>query len=179
MSYARPPGAHAMDFANAREFEEQVGEWLGNFKVGNLNSPTRLDWWKPGFFLDVKEKRQKLGERWHVLPYVPEEFMFVLDELSVRRAAEYFPYAYFLIRDVPGGGRIYLARIDEVFCAERARLNRISDAGNAKGKWVLDLRNFRLLTDPANQLLQTVMFDLTQMPWKDSQCLSMLPIPEA
>lgn len=178
MSYARPPGAAQYDFASAREFEEQVGEWLGNFKVGNLTSPDRLDWWVPGVFLDVKEKKQKLSSRWHLIPHTPEEFLFVLDELSVRRAAAHFPHAYFLIRDVPGGGRIYLARIDEVFCAERVRLNRVGNTQHAKGKWVLDLRNFRLLTDPASQLLPTVLNDQQHMPWKSSQCISMIPIPE-
>jgi hypothetical protein len=178
MTYERPPGAARADFNAAREFENEVGTWLGEFRVGNLTSPDKLDWWVPGVFIDVKEKRQPLTDRWHLLPNVSEKYLFVLDELSVRRAAQYFPHAYFLIRDVPAGGLIYLARIDEVFCAERARLDRVSGAGNRKGKWVIDLRNFRLLTDPANQLLPTVLSDQQHMPWKSSHSVSQLPIPE-
>lgn len=179
MTYGRPPGAPAQDFLAARGFEEEVGSWLGGYKIANLNSPDRLDFWVPGCYVDVKEKRQRLSARWHVLEQVPEEHLFVIDELSVRKAAAHYPHAYFLIRDVPGGGRIYLARIDEMFCADHVRLNRVSAAGNAKGKWVVDLRNFRLLTAPAEQLLPTILNDQIKTPWKDSQCLSMLNIPEA
>lgn len=179
MSYPRPSNAPAWDFNNAREFEEKVGEWLGDFKVGNLTSNTRLDWWVPGFFLDVKEKKQPLTDRWHLLPGVPEQDLFVVDELSVRRAAHHYPHAYFLIRDVPGGGRIFLARIDEMFCTERARVDRIGRTGHRKGKWIVNLRSFRELTDPANQLLSTVLHDQELMTWKSSECLSELIIPAA
>lgn len=178
MPYARPKGAHAGDFARAREFEEEVGTWLGEYKVGNLDSTERLDWWVPGVYIDVKEKRQKLNRRWHLLPGVPEQDLFVIDELAVRRAMQHFPHAYFVIRDVPGK-RIFLARIDELVSAERARLNRTGTTEHRKGKWVIDLKNFRELTDPARQLLPTVLYDQTSMPWKNSECISMKPIPEA
>lgn len=170
MTYSRPPGHR--DFETAREFEETVGTWLGNFRVGHLDSTTKLDWWVPGVFIDVKEKRQPLGQRWHLLDGVAEPDLFVIDELSVRRAAEFFPHSYFLIRDVPAGGRIFLARIDEVFCAERARVNRETSQDRKKGKWIVDLRNFRQLVDPATQLLPTVLHDQSLMPWKLSESLS-------
>jgi hypothetical protein len=177
VSYARPAGAHAADYAGARAFEELVGGWLGTYKVPNLDAVDRLDYWVPGVYLDVKEKNQRLTARWWLLPGVEEVDLFVIDELSVRRAAAHFPHAYFLIRDRPGGDRIFLARIDEVFCAERARLNRIGKTNVAKGKWVVDLSNFRQLSDPAAQLLPTVLHDQTSMPWKQSACLSMKGIP--
>lgn len=175
MTYARPANN---DYLNARAFEEEVGSWLGSFKIGNLDSTDRLDWWVPGPFIDVKEKLQPLGVRWHLLPGVDEVDLFVIDELSVRRAAEHFPHAYFLIRDVPGGDRIFLARVDEVFCAERARVNRVGKTNHMKGKWILSLRNFRQLLYPAEQLLPTVLSDQVSTPWKESQCLSFHPIPE-
>ena len=171
MSYERPKGASQYDFLAAREFEEEVGTWLGDFKVSNLTSPTKLDWWVPGFFLDVKEKRQPIGSRWPTLSGVRPEDSFIIDELSVRKAAEHFPHAYFLIRDVPLD-RIFLARIDEMFGAERVRLNRTSDAGHHKGKWVVNLLDFRHLQDPARQLRDMILQDQVTTPWKNPGCVS-------
>jgi hypothetical protein len=178
MAYARPSGAPRNDFLNARAFELQVGAWLGDYKVGNLEASDRLDWWVPGVFIDVKEKRQPLGKQWHLLPGVPELDLFVIDELSVRRAAQHFPHAYFVIRDVPGGERIFLARIDEMFSVERVRVNRVGNTGHAKGKWIVSLSNFRQLTDPATQLLPTVLHDQQSMPWKYSHCVTQQKVRE-
>jgi hypothetical protein len=178
MAYARPRGASRSDFQNARAFELQVGTWLGEFKIGNLDSPDRLDWWVPGPYIDVKEKRLKLGQRWHLLPGVPEVDLFVIDELAVRKAAKHFPHAYFVIRDLPGGERIFLARVDEMFSVERKRVNRVGSTGHAKGKWIVSLQNFRQLTDPATQLLPTVLHDQQAMPWKYSHCVTQAEVPE-
>jgi hypothetical protein len=178
MAYARPNGAPRNDFLAARAFELQVGTWLGDYKVGNLEANDRLDWWVPGVFIDVKEKRQKLGKQWHLLPWIPEIDLFVIDELSVRRAAAHFPHAYFVIRDVPGGERIFLARIDEMFSVERARVNRVGSTGHAKGKWIVALSNFRQLTDPMTQLLPTVLHDQQSMPWKYSHCVTQQEVKE-
>ncbi len=178
MVYARPTGASIMDFQNARAFENEVGEWLGQFKVGNLDDPNRLDWWVPGVYIDVKEKVRKLGPRWHLLPGVPEEDLFVIDELSVRKAARHFPHSYFVIRDQPGGNRIFVARVDEMFCVERARRNRVGKTNHAKGKWIVDLKNFRQLTNPGSELLPLVLQDQQGMPWKLSHCLSTSVIEE-
>jgi hypothetical protein len=178
MAYARPKGASAYDFQAAKEFELEVGSWLGDYKVGDLTATDRLDWWVPGVFIDVKEKRQKLNQRWQLLPGVDEVDLFVVDELSVRRAMAHFPHAYFVIRDVPGGNRIFLARIDEMIGAERARVNRVGNTAHAKGKWIVSLQNFRQLTDPAHQLMPTVLDDQVKMPWKLSQCLTLLPVAE-
>lgn len=175
--YGRPAGAAQSDFAAARAFEEEVGNWLGEYKIANLDSSTRLDYWVPGFYLDVKEKRQPLGKRWHLLDGVPETDLFVLDELSVRRAAEHFPHAYFLIRDCPTG-RIFLARIDEVFSTTHARVNRRTSEQHRKGKWVLDLTNFRMLDDPPLELLPLVLNDQVETTWKQSPCLTEKEIPD-
>lgn len=180
MAYARPRGASDADFSRAREFEETVGEWLGKFKIGNLAETDRLDWWVPGVFIDVKEKRQKLSRRWVRHIDWPEPDAFVVDELSVRRATQHFPHSYFLIHDTVVGRpeRFFLARVDEVFCANRVRLDRTGNTGHKKGKWLVNLKNFRELTDPAAQLLETVLADQMTMPWKASECISMLQIEE-
>lgn len=177
MAYGRPPGAAQADFLGARAYEELVGEWLGDFKIARLDSTTELDYWVPGFYADVKQKKQPLGKRWHLLPDVPEHDLFVLDELSVRKAAEKGPHAYFIINDVPLD-RHFLARIDEVFTADRVRVNRVYDSGRAKGKWIIDLSNFRQLTDPASEILPAVLADQIQLPWRASPCLSLKEVAE-
>jgi len=173
MVYSRPPGASARDFAAAREWEEEVGTWLPTHRVAELDASDRLDYWVPGSFIEAKEKRQPLSARWHVLPGVPEVDLFVIDELSVRRALRHFPSAYFVLRDLPGG-RVFMARVDEMACAEHARLQR-----GGKGKWVVNLRNFRLLADPRAELMQAIFADQVSMPWKRSECLTMLEVPQA
>jgi len=170
MGYARPPGASQADFMNARLFEEEVGSWLGDFKIGSLDSSTKMDWWVPGFYLDVKEKRQQLGERFAKLwPEVPREHLFVIDELSVRRAMQYGYSGYFLIRDCPMD-RLYLVRVDELTSTERVRANRETTPGRKKGKWLVDLRAFRQI-EPGPGLLAHVLQDQIDTPWKNSELL--------
>lgn len=183
MVYRRPQGTAGRagsDFFNSDEFESEVGDWLGEYKISHTDATDKLDYWIPGAMVEVKEKRQKLSSRWTVrVAEAPEEDLFVIDELSVRRAMQHFPSAYFLIRDVPGGNRHFLARVDEVCAAERVRFNRTTTKGGSqKGKWLLSLQNFRLLEDPANELLPAILADQVSTPWKASHCLSRLIIPE-
>lgn len=175
MKYPRNPHQRQGDHRNARVNEELVGTWLGDFKVANLDSTDRLDYWVPGIFLDVKEKRQPIGPRWPLPAGTVEANAFILDELSVRKAMSHHPHAYFVLHDCPHD-RWFLARADEVVCADRVRINRVGSTNVAKGKWVLDLTQFRQLLSPAEQLLQTILADQIQMPWKQSACL--VPTPE-
>lgn len=170
MRYARTGAQRAADKAASRASELQAGEWLGQFKVANLDATDRLDYWVPGVFLDVKEKRQRLTARWPMPATCTEPDAFVLDELSIRKAMAHFPSAYFLMHDLPGD-RWFLARIDEIVLADRERVNRVGPTGIAKGKHILDLRQFRHLTDPAAQLLPTILADQISLPWKQSACL--------
>lgn len=169
--YKRTKAQKQHDFVAARAFEEQVGEWLGEYKVSHLDRPDKLDWWVPGVYVEVKEKNQRLTERWHLLPGVREPDLFIIDELSVRRAAEHFPHAYFVLHDRPSG-RLFLARVDEIFCAERARRMR-----DGKGKWVIDLRNFREL-ERGSDLLQAILEDQVALGWKKSECITQLKVEQ-
>ena len=173
--YLRPKGAAQSDFLAAREFEEEVGSWLGDYRVGNLTASNKLDWHVPGFFVEVKEKKQQLGDRFAKLwPTVDREHLFVVDEQSVRRAIPYSYQCYFLIRDVPLN-RYFLARLDELLCAERVRANRETSPGRLKGKWVLDLRHFRQI-EPGPGILKYILADQTDSPWSDPECLSQMVV---
>lgn len=159
------------DFAAAREFENLVGKWLGPYKVENLDAVDRMDFWIPGVFLDVKEKRQPLSGMWPLPAGAKPVDCFVLDELSIRRAMLHVPHAYFLLRDVPGGDRFFLARVDEVLMADRRRVDRIGTTGKRKGKWVVNLLQFRQLADPETELYPAILADQIALPWKRSECL--------
>ncbi len=64
-----------------------------------------------------------------------------------------------------------------MFCADRVRVNRQTGKnGHRKGKWVVDLRSFRQLSDPSDELLPLILADQVELPWKDSQCIGRLPV---
>lgn len=170
MRYPRPSGASHADFAAAKTFENVVGEWLGQFKIGNLSSTDKMDWWVPGFYLDVKERRRPIGPRWPIPEGVERNDVFILDELSVRKAMLHMPHAYFVLRALPED-RVFLARIDEIVCGDRIRVNRVGETGVAKGKWLLNLLQFRQLEDPETELLPAVLADQIAVPWKRSDCI--------
>lgn len=170
VQYGRSPAMRASDLNQSKEFEQQVAAGLGEFLVDYSASTEKIDFWVPGFYLDVKEKRQQLTDRWHLLPGVDEQYLVVLDELGTRKLMQHYPYGYFLIRDVPGGNRLFLASATELCSVERARVNRWTSSDKAKGKLVFDLRNFRPLTE-IGDVYNIVMQDLLDMPWKQSPCV--------
>ena len=138
--YARTKEQREGDFARANEFETMVATAISHVPihlVSNTKATDLLDFEVPGFRLEVKEKRQPLTGRWTQTSLVPEEHLFVLDELTLRKAL-LFGDAWFLLRNVPAGGTLHLASAVTVGCVERTRLNR-----NGKGKLLFDLRNFR------------------------------------
>lgn len=171
MVYHRPPGARQNDHANSKEFEQTVGEALGPFKIDHSKSNDKLDFWCPGFFTEVKEKRQPISNRWPLPEGCAIEDAFILDELSIRKAADHYPFVWFVLRDYPND-RIFLAGIAEILCADRVRVNRVGPPpGNvAKGKWVLNLTQFRLLED-LSDITPTILGTIVALPWKQSACL--------
>lgn len=170
LNYPRSAGWRKSDHANARRFEEEVGEWLGHYKIGQLDATDRMDWWVPGVFIDAKEKAQPISRRWPLPPNCEAVDAFILDELSIRRALEKAPHAYFVMRDTPRQ-RTFLARVDEIIAGDHVRLNRVGSTDHKKGKWVIDLRQYRELTAPATELLPTILGDQIALPWKQSALL--------
>lgn len=173
LKYPRTGSQRRGDFAAAREFELTVSSWLGPFKIEHLDATDKMDFWVPGIFLDAKEKGQQVSGRWPLPEGCPPEEAFILDELSVRRAIEKGPSAYFVLHDRPRQ-RVYLARVDEICAGSHRRIDRVGSTDVKKGKWVIDLREYRRLDDPAHQLLPTILADQIALPWRVSACL----IPE-
>lgn len=171
--YRRTAAQRAGDFAEARKWEEEVASLFppGTFRSA-FNAKDDLDFWFPGVFLELKEKRQPYTERWHLLPGVAEQDLFIIDELTVKRALQHYPAVLFLVRDVPGG-RLFHIPIWELVSVERARVNRVK-----KGKWIIDLTHFR--TVPTPQAAHELMLrEMASTRWKDSSVASHKEVPQA
>jgi hypothetical protein len=169
VTYGRPPGTKLSDFSNARDFENEVASRLPDYRRTEFTHNDRLDIWVPGYYVECKEKRQPLSKRWHLLE-AAEADHFVMDELSVRRACGYWPEAFFVIRDVPGGNRLFVISIVELVCIERARVNRKTTETHMKGKWLIDLSQCHQLAG-LSELHPYIQQYLLDTPWKNSPCL--------
>lgn len=166
MTYKRRPGQSHVDLANAKGFEEEVRLALPGYCHVRTESSTELDFFIPSIVVEVKEKRQKLTARWWtgVVPFADEPNLFVMDELTVRKALKHWPYVWFVIRDVPAD-RVFVASIAEILSADRHRFNR-----NGKGKWVLDTSRFDTIGD-LNELMDYIHEDIATQTWKSSGCV--------
>lgn len=170
MPYRRPPGAPQADLAASKEFEEAVRIHLPAGAIIRTESTTELDFFVPGVYIEVKEKRQRLGDRW-LGPWthpIEERELFILDELSVRKALLHYPYVWFVLRSVPSGW-IRLANISEIVSADRIRFDR-----NGKGKWVIDTSEMEIVELP--DLMDRINQDIGNFHWKQSGCV--VPAPE-
>lgn len=170
--YNRPPGAMRHDLANAAEFEERVASQMGVPVHTRFNGKDDLDIWVPGYYIEIKEKRQPLTARWQLLDGVDETDLFVIDEQTIRRALRHWPNVYFLLRDVPSGGRLFLIAIWELVVNPRVvRRNRVS-----KGKWIINLADYRQLGDIAD-IHSIAVNELGTFPWKRPECVTAPVLP--
>ena len=160
------------DYHAARIWEEEVGALFDpSMYLSRFNSVNDLDIWFPGLYFELKEKKQNYGERWHLLPGVPQENLFIIDELTVRRSLKHYPEVVFLIRDVPGG-RLFHAPIWELIAVERVRVNRVG-----KGKWIIDLTNFRTVATPVESYTLAIT-EFAAKKWLESSVQSDKEIPQ-
>lgn len=174
MTYSRPPGAKHGDFAGAREFEEKVAEAVRKRSGGvytRFSSADDLDLLVPSIWVEIKQKRQALTPRWHLLPGIPEADCFVIDERTLRVAAAKGGAVYFLIEDVPGQ-RYFVAAAYEFMCVERKRVVR-----DGKAKLIVDLAAFRQIKD-LDQLYPFCMEDVMTQNWKISGPVGRTYVPE-
>jgi hypothetical protein len=169
MTYARTAQQRVGDFQESRLYETEVSQALPP-NVTRFDATDDLDIWVPGYFVEVKEKKQPLTERW-LVPGLDERDTFIMDELSVRRACRHWPHAFFVVRDRPGQ-RLFLVSVAEMVCVERTRVNR-----GGKGKWILDLTHFTQLGSLAD-LHETITELLRTMNWKRSECLTQKEVPQ-
>lgn len=148
---------------DAKPHEALVASHLPSEAIDYTNTSDRLDWWVPGYYLDLKEKKQKLTAGWHLVDEVAEHDLFVLDELSYRKALAQYPHAFFLLHDVVNE-RHFLVPIWELACAERARVMR-----DKRGKFVIDMTQFYEVCLPEVHTKATLL--LSETGWKESSCV--------
>lgn len=171
--YRRTRAQQAHDLDVSRDWEEHVEGVLGKGTVlARFSSTNDLDVWVPGYFLELKEKNQRYGERWHLLPGVEEADLFVMDELTIRRGLDNWPYVFFLVRDNPGGGRLVWMPIWELISTPRVRRQRVG-----KGKWIINLAGFRTL-ESEQQIREVATADLLRVPWRKPGIQSSVEVPQ-
>lgn len=168
----RPAGAARADYLAAKDYEAVVEFMLGPGIVSYVTSNTELDFHRPGYYLDVKERKSNLSDEWDLPPGCSKDDAFVIDELSVRKALRHYPAAYFWLHECQTD-RVFLARIDEVVCGNHTRQDREVDKnGSLKGKWVVDLNDFRELDQIQQPMVDVLILeDLAEMSWKQSPLL--------
>jgi len=175
MVYARTPYQKGADFGD-KTFEQAVGAALGPYVIDNTLATDRLDWYVPGYLVEAKSKRQKLTARWHLLPGVPEEDLFIIDELSVRRAMKHGYEVFFALQDLPGN-RLFFVALHELIGLTRVRVNR-NTGGGLKGKWIINLAECRQIQS-LDEIPDLACKILVETPWKASSCVSpSIEIPE-
>jgi hypothetical protein len=96
---------------------------------------------KTVFFLEVKEKRQPYNmSNWPA--FAPEPDLFILDDLTVRKALSVAPRAGILVRDNTQS-RYHFFSVVDLALMPRVRVNRQINrhSPELKGKWLINLRN--------------------------------------
>lgn len=132
-----------------QSLEEEMREQLAKCNIGftdNSGSPTKLDFRiaiteKCGFWLEVKEKRQHTKKsNWPEID-IPEEHLFILDDLSARKLLRHSPLSGLAVRNNVTG-RYYFIDVVTLFLMPKLRVNRLlNERGELKGKWMIDIRN--------------------------------------
>ena len=94
------------------------------------------------FHFDAKEKRQEVALANWPETGIPQEHLFILDDLAARKALKFAPNSGLVVRD--NLRRLYFFfDVTPLFLMPRQRVNRPIELNSAlvKGKWLVDLRN--------------------------------------
>jgi hypothetical protein len=131
-------------------FEQEIAQYLENTNFpqeNNCASNKLLDFTlyfgKRKFHIDAKEKRQRINTvAWPTVD-IPEEWMFIVDDLSARKLILFAPNSGLAIRDNVQGN-YYFVNVVDLMLMPHKRVNRSlrNDDTILKGKWIVDLRNF-------------------------------------
>lgn len=119
------------------------------------SSHTTLDFLlsRHGIHIDAKEKRQRFSMANWREARMPQEFMFIVDDLAVRKLLLHAPNSFCLIKDSSVSPVMYhVYSIADFLCIPKIRCKRpIQRTTSAyKGKWIVDLRDaaaFETLVD--------------------------------
>ena len=169
MAYARTKEQRAFDRDRADKYEAEVDAALSLTTLTKFGSAEAIDIWHPGWYLEIKEKHQKIGPRW-TLPG-EEHNCFIIDELSIRKHLREYPGVFFLLTDRAGPQVVkYLVPMWELIGLPKTRMNRRGPTGHDKGKWIVDLSGCHQIAHESD--LDEILHDMmSDTPWMDAGCL--------
>ncbi|MFN0158803.1 MAG: hypothetical protein ACKVRP_12120 [Bacteroidota bacterium] len=130
-------------------FEQDIKSRLTAIRepfTDNTRSLTALDFelTRHAIHFDAKEKRQPFSmKHWNEAP-MPQEFLFIVDDLAVRKLLLYAPHSFTLIRDSSLSPAVYYVySIVDFLCIPKHRVRRPirKTVPTFKGKWLIDFRN--------------------------------------
>lgn len=124
-AYLTASGAEWMDFTDSTD------------KPDFAFHSERFGW---NFFLEVKEKRQRVNLQYWVTP-IPERHLFILDDLTVRKLLYTGWNSGVGVRDNLTGRYVFYSLL-HLLEIPKSRANRaVGERGVMKGKWLIDLRH--------------------------------------
>lgn len=127
------------------------------------------------FWLDAKEKIQHINLKNWLQTDIPEEGLFIIDELSIRRLLSLGLYSGVLIRTKEPLAYYFFSVLDFLF-VPKLRANRIASPTEIKGKWMIDLR-FKPMKETLAYAINSAYnyaFDLPKLI-KQSECIGEVP----
>jgi hypothetical protein len=131
--------------------EQEVKEFLtkanikyeeGCNKFDKLDFCIRSQENRGDFHFDAKEKMQRISTGNWPMVNIPEEYLFIIDDLATRKILMKAPRSGVVIRDNLNH-RYFFATVLDLFLMPRRRVNRDIQKSvmTRKGKWLIDLRN--------------------------------------
>ena len=99
------------------------------------------------FAFDAKEKQRPYrASNWPT--DIPEEHLFIIDDLAARKVLLHAPNAGLIVRDTPQSRYLFFSVVD-LYLMPKARVNRPIRRNQPaqKGKWLIDLRNGQACPD--------------------------------
>ncbi|WP_207680991.1 hypothetical protein [Desulfonema magnum] len=132
-------------------FEQELKQYFKAHQIpfqDNSGSFKKLDFafgdikTKKYFSFDVKEKRQRYVTRNWPGVEIPEEHLFILDDLAARKVLAYAPNSGVVIRDNIRR-KYFFFSVVTLYLMPKQRVNReiSKNVKTLKGKWLTDLRN--------------------------------------
>lgn len=115
-------------------FDDQRFLWL-DFGFGDLKK-------KRYFRFDAKEKRRRYNTKNWPDVGIPEQHLFIVDDLAARKILAIAPNSGMVVRDNTRQS-YYLFTVVDLFLMPKVRVNRPihNQKQGLKGKWLVDLRN--------------------------------------
>ena len=129
-------------------FESDVRQFLTSHNIQFIDytgSHTELDFTLTAseVYFDVKEKKQHMNMRHWSGTAIPEQHLFILDDLAARKILLRSPRSFLVIRNCTEVSSYYVYSVVDLLCMPKVRVRRPIERRHRtlKGKWYVDLRH--------------------------------------